>query len=160
MALGSKAGVKEDDAFGDVLVCTGAPSPQTPREWFAEYRVTIPQAGKWTLWGRVRYPSGGDDSFAVLWPGETLTLASNQVLGNCGVNDKKWHWTGRGGGSTTVPPGSPITVTLPEGEMTFRVYAREGRGNAAGNPRLDLLCLTDDAGAVPTDEPARESLRR
>ena len=158
MALGSSVGVKEAEAFGDVLVCTGAPSPQRPEEWFAEYSVDLPHEGLWTLWARVRYPSGTDDSFAVLWPGQQLTLGPDQVLGNCGVNEKRWHWTGRGGGSTTVPPGQPLTVTLPKGKTTFRVYAREGRGTAASNPRLDLLGLTDDAGAVPTDGEARALL--
>lgn len=162
MALGSRVGVVENEAFGDVLVCTGRPSRQQPPAWYAEYRTTIPHAGQWSLWARVRYPSGVDDSFGVVWSGEPVTLSGNQVLGNCGVNHAKWHWTGRGSGTTTVPPGSAITKRLPKGPVTFRIYAREGPGVVARNPRLDVLCLTDDPAAVPTDELAKKApaLRR
>ena len=158
MALGSQVGVEEDGALsGDVLVCTSHPSFSEPRDWFAEYTVDIPYADTWTIWARVRYPRGGDDSFGFVREGEALTLSGTQVLGNCGVNDAAWHWTGRGGGSTTVPPGQPITLMLDEGPFTFRIYAREG-ANTERNPRLDLICITDDALAVPDDEMAREAL--
>ena len=160
MALGASVGVREDGAFGDVLVCTGRPTRAAVNHWYAEYAVEVPRDGTYALWARVRYPSGGDDSFAVLRPGEEVTLKSDQVLGNCGVNGKRWHWTGRGGGSTTVPPGRPVTFKLGKGTFTFRIYAREGPGTAEGNPRLDLLCLTDDPLVVPTDEDAREWLGR
>ena len=152
MAKGSTIGVDEPDAFGDVVVCTGRPSTATPNEWYAEYAVDIPHDGRWTIWARVRYPSGADHSFGIVLPDEKVTLAGSQVLGNCGVNEKKWHWTGRGSGVTTVPPGRLITFSLEKGPFTFRIYAREGGGAIATNPRLDLLCLTDDPSAIPTDD--------
>lgn len=158
MALGAQVGVSEPEAFGDVLVCTGRPTLGEINEWYAQYTVDIPHEGNWTLWARVRYPSGADESFGIVLPGDPVTLTGNQVLGNCGVNERKWHWTGAGGGSTSVPPGSPITFSLPAGPFTFRIYAREGSGTAAMNPRLDLLCLTDEADAVPTDDEARKGL--
>ncbi len=158
MALGSAVGVNEDEALsGDVLVSTGHPSFSDPKPWFAEYTVEIPAAGVWTLWARVRYPRATDDSFGLLREGETLTLSGDQVLGNCGLNEAAWHWTGRGAGSTTAPPGRPIRLTLDEGAFTFRIYAREGGGTEL-NPRLDLICLTDDPMIVPTDAMAREAL--
>jgi len=43
-----------------------------------------------------------------------------------------------------VPPGSPIVFALDAGEFVFRIYPREGNGTAAGNPRLDCLCLAED----------------
>jgi len=150
MAKGSDAGVKEPDAFGDVVLCTDRPDREKPQEWYCEYRVEIPHEGRWTLWARVRYPSGSDDSFGIVPAGEKVTLAGNQVLGNCGVTEKKWHWTGRGSGTAAAPPGEPITFTLPKGPFTFRIYAREGAGTLALNPRLDCLCLTDEANYVPT----------
>jgi hypothetical protein len=159
MAKGSDASVEEPEAFGDVLVCTGRPNMQQPQPWYAEYTVEIPHDGNWTVWARVRYPSGGDESFGIVLPADEVTLSGAQVLGNCGVNEKKWHWTGRGGGSTTVPPGQPITFRLQKGPFTFRIYAREGGGTAQMNPRLDLLCLTDDPMNVPTDEAAKASLQ-
>ena len=80
-------------------------------------------------------------SFGFVPGGEEVTLSGNQVIGNCGVNDAKWHWTGRGGGVTTVPPGSPIRLKLEQGEFTFRIYPREGPGTAADQPatRRDVL---------------------
>jgi hypothetical protein len=158
MAKGSAVGVKEEGAFGDLVVCTGRPNRLKPDEWYCEYRVDIPHEGRWTLWARVRYPSGADHSFGIVLPGQEVTLDHTQVLGNCGVNQKKWHWTGRGGGSTTVPPGQPITFTLPKGPFTFRIHAREGGGTVQMNPRLDCLCLTDDPTYVPTDGGARAAL--
>lgn len=158
MALGSAVGVEEPDAFGDVLVATGRPTISPAREWYAEYTVNIPREGLWTIWGRVRYPTGTDDSFGFVVPGEEVTLSygDGQILGNCGVGVDQWHWTGRGAGSTVAPPGQPLTRRLEAGPVTFRIYAREGPGAAARNPRLDLICFTEDVGLVPTDDDARE----
>ncbi len=157
MALGSKVGVREPGAFGDVLLATGRPTIGPAQEWYAEYTVDIPHAGTWAVWGRVRYPRGSDDSFGFVVPGEEVTLAygDGQILGNCGVGADRWHWTGRGAGSTDVPPGRPLTRRLEAGPFTFRIYPREGPGNPQGNPRLDLICLTEDPAHVPTDEEAR-----
>jgi hypothetical protein len=158
MALGSQVGVSEDGALGgDVLVCTANPSFTDPRPWFAEYTVQIPRAGLWTLWARVRYPRDEDDSFGFVLPGDEVTLRGEQVLGNCGHSDAKWHWTGRGAGSGMAPPGRPIRLELEEGPFTFRIYAREG-ASLEVNPRLDLLCFTEDAVVVPDDDMAREAL--
>lgn len=158
MALGSAVGVEDEGALsGEVLVCTGRPGFDEPKPWFAEYTVEIPFAGAWTIWARVRYPEGGDASFGIVEPGEELTLRNEQVLGNCGQNEAAWHWTGRGGGLSTVPPGVPITRVLEEGPFTFRIYAREG-SRLEVNPRLDLICISDDPLAVPDDEMAREAL--
>ncbi len=66
-----------------------------------------------------------------------MAYGDGQILGNCGVEVDRWHWTGRGAGSTTVPPGQPLTRRLEAGPFTFRVYAREGPGNPHENPRLD-----------------------
>ncbi len=157
MARGSDAGVRDPDAFGDVLVATGQPAANPAREWFAEYTVEIPRAGLWTIWGRVRYPRGGDDSFGFVVPGEPvdLTLGAGQILGNCGVQADRWHWTGSGSGSATVPPGQPLTRKLAAGPFTFRIYAREGPGSPQTNPRLNLICLSEDPAFVPTDDAAK-----
>lgn len=157
MGLGSAAGIEEPEAFGDVLTCTARPNREHAEDWFAEYTVDIPHAGVWTLWARVRYPRGGDMSFGLVLPGQEVTLSGTQVLGNCGVHEGQWHWTGRGGGLVTVPPGEPISLELDRGRFTFRIYAREGVG-PPDNPRLDLICLSDDPLYVPTDDDARRAL--
>ncbi len=162
MSVGSDVGVRDPEAFGDVVVATGRPSVKAGRQWYAEYTVEIPREGRWAIWGRVRYPRGGDQSFGFVVPGEPATLAhgDGQVLGNCGVGSDRWHWTGQGGGSTAVPPGQPLTRRLAAGPFTFRIHAREGAGTAQANPRLDLICLTEDVEHVPTDGEAKAWLER
>jgi len=159
MSAGSKAGVDEPGALGDVVLSTGPIDRSGKAPSYCEYRVAIPRKARWTLWARVRYPTGGDMSFGLVRPGEPVTLSGDQVLGNCGANDKKWHWTGRGGGVSTVPPGSPIILALDAGELVFRIYPREGPGTLPGNPRLDCLCLTEDGDYVPTDADAKAGLK-
>ena len=159
MAKGSAVGVREPQAFGDVILCTSRANFTSAKHWYCEYKVDIPRAAQWTFWGRVRYPSGTDESFGLVPAGEEVTLKGSQVFGNCGVNEKKWHWTGRGGGSTAVPPGAPITLKLPRGPFTFRIYAREAGGRAQTNPRLDCICICDERDYMPTDEDAKAALR-
>jgi hypothetical protein len=159
MTTGSRVGVRDADAQGDFVVCPGAFDRSGQADNFCEYRVEIPRAARWTLWARVRYPAGGDMSFGLVLSGDEVTLSGRQVLGNCGVNDGRWHWTGRGGGVTTVPPGSPIVFDLQPGPFVFRIYPREGSGRATTNPRLDCFCLFEDPAYVPTDQAARAAFR-
>jgi hypothetical protein len=151
MRLGSKAGIREEGAHGDVLACLGQTVYTKPSDSYAEYEIGIPRAGLWTVWARVRYPTGSDMSFGFVPDGQTPIMQGDQVLGNCGRNDRQWHWTGRGGGSTTVPPGEPIRLRLPEGRFRFRIYGRESTPDAATTPRLDLLLFVEGDGVVPTD---------
>jgi len=160
MVKASDVEVRERDALGDVVLCRGAIDRTGGTPCYGEYRVAIPHQGRWTLWARVRYPTGGDMSFGVVLPDEPVTLSGRQVLGNCGVNDAQWHWTGQGGGVTSVPPGSPIVFNLPAGEFVFRIYPREGNNTASGNPRLDCLCLAEDPDYRPGDEDARRALTK
>jgi len=159
MTKGSAVGVEEADALGDVVVCTGRTNFRVAKQWYCEYQVDIPRSARWTIWGRVRYPSGADESFGLVPDGEEVTLQGQQVLGNCGVNETKWHWTGRGSGVATVPPGARITRNLSKGRFTFRVLAREAGGSALTNPRLDCICLCDDPDYLPTDEDAAAALK-
>ncbi|MFO7903838.1 MAG: hypothetical protein R6U98_14335, partial [Pirellulaceae bacterium] len=159
MVRGATAQVEAPEAFGDVVLCAGRfdRSGQTP--CYCQYTVQVPHPGRWWLWARVRYPTGGDMSFGLVRPGEQVTLSGKQVLGNCGVNEKKWHWTGRGGGVTTEPPGSPIVFDLEAGDFTVRIYPREGPGTTAGNPRLDCFCLVDDPDYRPTNADAKAAFQ-
>ncbi|MEN6303109.1 MAG: hypothetical protein ABFD96_10320 [Armatimonadia bacterium] len=159
MALGSTKGLKDEGAFGDFVVCTGKPNFDTANPWYAEYTVNIPHDGNWALWSRVIYPGGGDQSFGLWLPPDPISLDSERAIGNCGIGSDQWHWTGRGGGSTSPVPGTTIRLNLKQGPFTFRVLAREGRGTAPTNPRLDLICLTDDAADEITDEMARSAMK-
>ena len=158
MVKGSVAGIEDPNAIGDFIVCTGKIDRTAKDPSYCEYRVEIPKKGVWTLWARVRYPRGGDMSFGFVRAGEEATLDGNQVIGNCGMNDAGWHWTGRGGGVTTVPPGSPIRLKLDEGEFTFRIYPREGHGTAETNPRLDVMCLCEAPDDMPADNDAKTQI--
>ncbi|MBI2298011.1 MAG: hypothetical protein HYU66_03510 [Armatimonadetes bacterium] len=150
LAKGSTVGITEPEASGDVMVPTGPLAVGQPQEWYCEYTVTVPHAGRWTLWARVRYPSGVDDSFGLVLPGQAVTLQGAQVLGNCGATERKWHWTGRGAGTAAAPPGEPLVLTLPKGPFTFRIYAREGSPDPKLAPRLDAIALSD--GPDPPEE--------
>jgi hypothetical protein len=158
MKRGSQIGVEDPDALGGVVLCDGPIDRSAQKPCYCEYRVEIPRKARWTFWARVRYPTGGDMSFGLVRPGEDVTLSGIQVLGNCGVNDKGWHWTGRGGGVTTVPPGSPIIFDLEPGPLVFRIHPREGSGKTATNPRLDCFCLSEATDYVPTDADAAVAL--
>lgn len=160
MLKGSQIGLRDPDAVGDMILSSGKIDPAAQADNYCEYSVSVPRKGRWTLWARVRYPGGGDLSFGVATPGEAVTLTGNQVLGNCGKNDARWHWTGRGGGSTTAPPGEPIILSLDAGEFVFRIYPREGGGNPATSPRLDAFCLAEDSGYRPNDADAKAGLAR
>lgn len=159
MALGSAKGITDEGALGDFVVCTGKPNFDTANPWYAEYKVNIPHDGMWALWTRVVYPGGGDQSFGLWLPPDPISLESGKAIGNCGIGSDVWHWTGRGGGSTSEVPGATIRLKLKKGPLTFRVLAREGRGTPETNPRLDLFCLTDDAADEITDEVARAAVK-
>ncbi len=152
MTKGSAAGIEDAGASGDFIVCAGKIDRSAEAPSYCEYRVRIPKKGVWTVWARVRYPRGGDMSFGIVPAGEEVTLDGNQVLGNCGENGGRWHWTGRGGGVTSVPPGSPIRFALEAGEFVFRIYPREGSGAADSNPRLDVMCFCKEPDDLPRDE--------
>lgn len=159
MTSGSEASVTDEGALGDFVFCKGPYDRTGKTPNYCEYRLEVPRRGQWTLWARVRYPAGGDQSFGLVRPGEEVTLTGDQVLGNCGVGSSAWHWTGRGGGSTSEPPGEPIRLKLEAGPLVFRVYPREGAAGPTA-PRLDVFCLSEDAEYVPTDEDARGALAK
>jgi hypothetical protein len=158
MVRGETLGVSEPEALGEVLLSRSPSSPSAPRDWYAQYTVQIPHAGRWAIWARVRYPSGSDDSFFFAPAGDSETLGTAQTLGNCGATGRKWHWTGQGSGTAAAPPGKAIVLSLPQGPFTFRICPREAAGTAELSPRLDALCLCDDPDEVPTDAQARAAL--
>ena len=121
--------------------------------------MDIPRAARWCVWARVRYTRPVDESFWFVPQTGDESASKPICLGNCGKNEAKWHWTARGGGSTAVPPGSPIVLKLPKGPFTFRIYGREGGAVAQNNPRLDCLCICDDPDYLPTDADARAALK-
>ncbi len=159
MAKGSAVGIRDRDAFGDVIVFTGKPVRMRTEQWYCEYTVDLPRQAAWTIWGRMRFPSRSDDSFWFVPQSRNPRSSRKSVFGNCGASAGAWHWSGTGAGRADPPPGRPITRILPRGPFTFRVYPREGGGTVRRNPRLDMICLTDDPQYRPTDEDAAADLK-
>ena len=58
MALASRVGLGEADALGDFLVPLVTASAEQPApDCWAEYSLTVPKAGSYWCWARVRFPA-------------------------------------------------------------------------------------------------------
>lgn len=169
MDFGGAFGIFDGGALGPFLVPAAVPAgaarepPEAPR---ASAAIQIPEEGTWYAWAHVRYPVAVDRSFWL--DAQTVDRArssplgapfkESRVLGNCGRNGGAWHWTGRGDGLATVPPGAPIPLRLPAGRVRISIAPREGGSDPASNPRFDVLCLADDPSFRPDDALARRAL--
>jgi hypothetical protein len=158
MAMGKDAGVQEPEALGEVVTFLGSPNlgKQFPED-YVEYTVNLPNRGVYAVWARLRYPKGGDMSFSLVEDGAGYTADIGQALGNSGGAGDRWHWDSQGGGLASQPGQGLRLVHVREKVLKFRVYPREGSGGP-DNPRLDVLCITNDPAYVPNDEEARKAL--
>ena len=115
------------------------------------YRVELPEAGTWYLWGRFYHPGSGSkdaNSFFVRVDGGTARRFGNRPL------FRRWHW----GGDGRYTSGAPVPLSLGRlsaGTHTLVVAKREVSPVA---PRLDVLVLTQDPGWLPRDAEARNAL--
>jgi hypothetical protein len=89
------------------------------------YRITIPEAGSYTFWGRAHWYDGCGNSFFL-----RIGDKPNVVFGNNGTY-QRWHWV-RG-----------PRVTLNKGTVTIRIQNRED------GAKLDQFLLTTNARYVP-----------
>ncbi len=167
MVRASETGLSETNALGDFLIPAVTASPGQPApSAFAEFSASIPQDGTYYLWGRLRSPSGLDGSFSIIPAGARLSSATNElVMGENSESPRQWHWAKGAGSQTNGAGAARLELALPTGQWTFRVTPRQASATAYGpgqwreadltaNPRLNLLCLTDDPNFVPTDEAA------
>ena len=98
MYLGGKLGLQEEGSIGDFLAPTVVSDPNKPdRESYAQFSVTVSQAGTYYVWARVRYPMGGGDSFGFSLvdqgkAGPILALGDGQPA------DRNWHWDSQADG--------------------------------------------------------------
>jgi len=158
MILGKLAEIEEPEALGDVVTFIGSPSLGMKFENdYAEYTVKVPSKGIYAIWARLRYPKGGDMSFTLVENGAVYTGEMSQALGNSGNEGDKWHWDSQGTGLACKPGTGRRLVKVTGNELTFRIYPREGSGGKE-NPRLDVLCITNDLTYVPTDADAIKAL--
>lgn len=99
-----------------------ATSESGPRDsGYAEYRVRIPAAGQYQLWGRCWWYDACGNSFYVL-NGATAVTQKTPYLTD--QTFRKWHWV-----------AGPL-LTLPAGERTIRIQYRED------GAQLDQFLLT------------------
>jgi hypothetical protein len=116
------------------------------------YTVNVPADGRWYLWGRFYYPGTENDAnsfFVRIDDGDALKFGNN--------NDafREWHWDGDGNLATGA--GKALDLgQVTAGSHRITVEKREAGGGES--PRLDVLFLTDDAAAVPTDADAEAAL--
>ena len=99
------------------------------------YRLTVPQGGRWRLWGRVQTPTPQDDSFYVSIRQRGRALL-DRADWHVGVH-RQWEWVLFA--TDKKAPG----LDLPAGELVLEIAPRE---DAA---RLDKLFLTLDQKAQP-----------
>ena len=117
-----------------------------------DYTVNVPTDGRWYLWGRLYYPAAGSgaNSFFV-----RIDDGTAKKFGNNGDAFREWHWDGDG--NADAGPGRPLDLgQLTAGSHRIVVEKREAGGTES--PRLDVLFLTDDPSAVPTDADAEAAL--
>ena len=126
-----------DDGDGTRFVWQPETQPPVAPSGSASYRLRVPVAGRFWLWGRVLAPDGEHDSFSI-----TVEDAAGG-----GIVDGAWHlprsaiwqWTA----ATIGASRGPTPLDLPAGEVRVTVLPRE-----AGT-RLDALWITTDPAARP-----------
>jgi len=116
------------------------------------YTVSLDEAGPYYLWGRLYYPGSSrttNSFFVRIDDGEALNFGNNEDVYH------QWHWDGDG--EIVTGAGRPLALgQLAAGTHKIVVEKREAGGTES--PRLDMLFLTTDAAAVPTDFDAEIAL--
>lgn len=123
---------------GKYVWVEGAPGERGPAgRGSITWKLDVPRAGKYWLWGRVLTPTPSDDSFYVTtFTGKREVLPPSEW--HTGTHTT-WEWT-RLNESTT---DKPLALDLPAGEVFLQVKVRED------GAKLDRLFLTGDGAAQP-----------
>jgi len=117
--------------------CPGEPGRQHSGHGRLVWRINVPEAGDYHVWGRVLAPTPADDSFYL------------QAFDNSGQPLKRFEWhTGRhtSWAWTPVTDGRTrerATLALPRGTVRMELEARED------GTKIDRLFITPDANARP-----------
>ena len=133
MAIGHDA-----NAFGGDYIATSAGNSGN-----ATWTVTVPHAGNYRVWCRVKSTNASHDTFFAKYNG-----GSEDIYDDSGGSwSPTWQWTILNGrGSSGVPLSiDPRTVTFYAGTNTLHF-----RGRDVSN-KLDRILVTDDPNYVPTD---------
>jgi hypothetical protein len=126
-----------DDGQGTHFVWQPDVQPPVAASGSVSWRLRVPVAGRYWLWGRVLAPDGKHDS---------LSLAVEDADGGS-ILEGPWHlprsaeWAWRA--ATIGVARGPTPLDLPAGEVRITVLPREV------GTRLDALWITTDATARP-----------
>jgi hypothetical protein len=170
IVLGQKTGLVEEGALGDFLVSALCVRPPNLDAGYAEYRVRIPRPGPWYVWARLRGPLGQAGSFAWIPQGESPRADASRAFTISEPGARQWRWEPLGARATSASCPPPTPVSLPQGTLSFRIYARQASDSVFQpgnwrmarpmfNPRLNLLCLTTQADYVPSDADAQRATK-
>jgi hypothetical protein len=133
MSIGQDSG-----AFGGQYISTSQGNTGN-----ASWTVTVPHAGNYRVWCRVKSLSVDQDTFFAKSNG-----GAEDVYDDSGITwSPSWNWTVLNGRGPSGVPLSilPRTVTLNAGTNTLHF-----RGRDVSN-KLDRIVITDDPNYVPTD---------
>lgn len=141
--------------------------------------LDLPRPGRWYVWARHYYPGdagmalagkkdNGPNSFWVDLDGGTPLILGNirpRTTATASLY-RVWHWDGgdaslRKAGDTSRDPMALYLGRLGAGKHTLTIRPRETYEvpGKSLSPRIDVLCITDDPGFVPTDAHARKALK-
>lgn len=124
--------IAEDDAASgrQYVWVPGEPGGRASRPGSISWRLNVPEAGEYYLWGRVQAPTPEDDSFFV----RVYTDAAEpvgRVDWHTGQHES-WEWVA----FTLRTAREPAPLSLPAGEVTLELSARED------GAKIDRLMLT------------------
>ena len=155
------AGGSDDDPLADSLAKTLVFPDSTVNAWSGfsgdevTYSVNLPDPGYWYLWGRFYYPgaSAGNGACSFFASVDDQAL---QLFGDDCDFAEQWHYDGDGGPGRTGGVGQPLLLgSFAAGPHSLKVEKREVMPIA---PRMDVLCLTQNPSAVPSDEEVQVAL--
>ena len=153
--------VADDDAAsgGQFIWVEGPPVTGGGGEGWAEYKIHMPEAGTYALWGKVIAWDGNSDSFWVTWqpadPDEDAQATQNTEFRWGVAQSAEWHWDRI---NHWLDGGTfEREWEIDAGETTLRVAVRE---DAA---MLDVIYITDnlsedEAEVNPRDPGPEDSL--
>ncbi len=134
--------VAEDDGASDgkYVWMEGEPLTGGGDQGWIEFKIDIPTAGTYALWGHVFVWDGNSDSFWVTWqpadPDEDAQVTKNTEYRWSIGTKNEWHWDRI---NHWLDGGTfDREWDLPAGESTLRIAVRE---DAA---RIDVVFITDN----------------
>lgn len=124
--------VDEDDAASgrQYVWVPGEPGGRASAPGSISWRLNVPEAGEYYLWGRIQAPTPDDDSFFVrIYTDDTEPVG--RVDWHTGQHEA-WKWTA----FSLRTAREPAPLPLPQGEVTLEISARED------GTKIDRLMLT------------------